>query len=556
MSLTLSASGCGACGLAQSVLNPTGESVGARLTAPKSAKAGDTITLDATGSEIDTGVGDPLCPEIVRFYLGPPGTLTNKTVDPKPIAVILKPTTNRVTEGDVSHCRLVDGKVQVKVPASHASQADFEVGVVVQALPNPGEQNPVEPVFSAAANGKMFVAPGQVDPGPGPANQAPVARFFARVDPAVEGGPIDLDARESFDRDGTISLYEWDLDGNGSFEVTERDPLTRVADAGPPGTRRITLRVTDNNGAAEDSTPLNQLVVASTAFTAGTFGSPLEVAVNTAFDVSVDNNVGGADVVALDTDNDGDFDDGLPSRDANPADPQPQFRGMQYGTGGWKRLRVLWKDNASSEDTVTTQLIRVTPFVNPAARIAEARATAGRGRTRLLATLTPTAVKPVRVRRVSLVQVGVAARGLILRGRLRGKVRARRGQRVPPGVRVLTKAVFAGTLDGTFPVRPDGGYGTPTGRGLLLARAPRHRRTTVCLRVTQRGTTRMRFTVLGATGKARGLRASGAFPALRLDARSLRTRSNRFAITVNTGRPKGLSRACRALTRHLPAPRR
>ncbi len=102
-------------------------------------------------------------------------------------------------------------------------------------------------------------------------------------------------------------------------------------------------------------------------------------------------------------------------------------------------------------------------------------------------------------------------------------------------------------------MRPDGGYGTPTGRGLLLARASRHRRTIVCLRVSQRSTTRMRFTVLGATGKARGLRASGAFPALRLDARSLRTRSARFALTARTGRPRGLSRACRALRRHLPA---
>ncbi len=97
--------------------------------------------------------------------------------------------------------------------------------------------------------------------------------------------------------------------------------------------RRIVLRVTDDKGAAADSAPLDQRVVASTAFTAGTFGSPLEVAVNTPFDVSVDNNVGGADVVALDTDNDGEFDDGLPSRDASPADPKPQFSGMQYGTG-------------------------------------------------------------------------------------------------------------------------------------------------------------------------------------------------------------------------------
>ena len=293
--------------------------------------------------------------------------------------------------------------------------------------------------------------------------------------------------------------------------------------------------------------------MAPTAFTEGTFGSPAEVAVNTPFDVSVDNNVGGADVVALDTDNDGDFDDGLPNADANPADPKPQFKGMQYGTGGWKRLRVLWVDNnPPNEYTVTTDLIRVTPFVNPAARIAEARATAAR--TRLSATLTPTAVTLVRVPRLSLVRVGIAARGLIVRGRLRGKVRAaRRGQKVPPGAKVLTNAVFAARLDATVPVRPDGRFGTPTARGLLLARAASDRRTLVCLRVAQRSarSTSTRFSVLGATGEARGLRASGAFPALRLDARSRRTRSARVAIRLKTGSPKGLSRACRALTRHL-----
>ncbi len=94
------------------------------------------------------------------------------------------------------------------MPASQASQSDFEVGVVVQALPNRNRENTTVPVFSAAANGTMsVVSSGGVDPEPGtgPANQAPVARFFARVDPAVEGQPIDLDARESFDRDGTIA---------------------------------------------------------------------------------------------------------------------------------------------------------------------------------------------------------------------------------------------------------------------------------------------------------------------------------------------------------------
>ena len=42
-------------------------------------------------------------------------------------------------------------------------------------------------------------------------------------------------------------------------------------------------------------------------------------------------------------------------------------------------------------------------------------------------------------------------------------------------------------------------------------------------------------------------------PVLRLDARSRRTRSPRVGISLKTGRPKGLPKACRALTRHLTA---
>lgn len=560
VSLSLCASGCGLESCSQEFFNPTGKGTGARLTAPKSAKAGDTITLDATGSEIDTTVGESrLCPDIVRFYLGPPGTFSNKKVDPEPIKVIGRPQTNPVREGGVFHCRLVEGKVRVKVPsAPQAGVSDFEVAVGVQ-----GDTN-VDPdagggdaLFIAVASGTISVdTPAGPGPGPGPANKPPVAKFFALTDPSVQGRAIDLDARESFDPDGTITGYDFDFDGDGTFDLSSNDPVAVIPDAGSPGNRRIVVRVHDDKGATAESA-LDQLVVAPTTFTEGTFASPTEAAVNTPFDLAVDNNVTGADTISLDADNDGQFDDGLPNATAAPGDAQPQFSGMQYATGGWKRLAVLWHDNtAPNEETITTHLIKVTPFVNPSSRRGAPRATAAKAGTRLSARLTPLAVTPVTVRSVKLVRVGILVHGLVIRGRLRGRLSARRlGRKVPPGAKVLTNAVFAGSLDGTVPMRPDGTYGTPTGGGLLLARARSDRGTMVCLRVTQPSATRTRFTVLGATGKARGLRASGGFPALRLDPLSRRTRSTRVAITVRTGTPKGLSRQCRALTRQLAAPR-
>jgi hypothetical protein len=519
---------------------------GAKLVAPASAAAGDTITLDASGSEIVLPSTE--CPEIVRFFFFDPDKQI--PVDTQPAAVIKVADSNSelVTEGGVDHCRLIDGKVRVKVPARPPS-GKIAVAVDVESLGGATSGPRANGPKRSVATKTMTVTQG----GPvEPANKPPVARFFAVNDPSVQGHAIKLDATESFDPDGTVTGYDWDFDGDGNYDLISNDPLATVPDAGSPGTRHITLRVHDNKDATAQAS-IDQLVVAPTTFTDGTFGSPQEVAVNTSFDLAVDNNVTGADAISLDADNDGQFDDGLPSATADPAAAQPQFDGMKYATGGWKRVAVMWQDNAPPNDfTITTHLIKVTPFENPASRRIPRLVTTAKAGTRLTATLTPKAVTPVTVRRVSLVSIGIAARGLVIRGGLSGKVSVKRlGQKVPPGIKVLNNAVFAGTLDGTVPMRPDGTYGTPTGSGLLLASARKDRRTMVCMSVKQPSATRTRFTVLGATGKASGLRASGAFPPLVLDALSQRTRSTKVAITVKTGKPKGLSRKCRALTKHL-----
>jgi PKD repeat protein len=75
-------------------------------------------------------------------------------------------------------------------------------------------------------------------------NQAPHAVIAL---PAGRGINTDLtfDATGSYDSDGTIALYEWDLDGNGSYETTGPRPTIRYATT---GTRTITLRVTDAFG--------------------------------------------------------------------------------------------------------------------------------------------------------------------------------------------------------------------------------------------------------------------------------------------------------------------
>jgi hypothetical protein len=68
------------------------------------------------------------------------------------------------------------------------------------------------------------------------------------------GGAVTLNASGSVDSDGTISTYEWDLNGNGSYETnTGATPTTShaYADAEPV---TVKLRVTDNLGGTSDTT--------------------------------------------------------------------------------------------------------------------------------------------------------------------------------------------------------------------------------------------------------------------------------------------------------------
>jgi PKD repeat protein len=77
---------------------------------------------------------------------------------------------------------------------------------------------------------------------------APVAVLSILTDPAVAGSPVSLDATGSFDPDGAIDHYDWDLDGNGSYETnTGADPtVTRTYPNA--GTVTVRVRVTDDQG--------------------------------------------------------------------------------------------------------------------------------------------------------------------------------------------------------------------------------------------------------------------------------------------------------------------
>ena len=85
-------------------------------------------------------------------------------------------------------------------------------------------------------------------------NATPEASFTASPNPAPTGGVISLNAAASKDPDGTIAKYEWDLDGNGSYETNTGATAAATGSYATPGVHTIGLRVTDNGGATATTT--------------------------------------------------------------------------------------------------------------------------------------------------------------------------------------------------------------------------------------------------------------------------------------------------------------
>jgi YD repeat-containing protein len=79
-------------------------------------------------------------------------------------------------------------------------------------------------------------------------NQLPVASITATPNPSIVGGSVTLNGSGSSDSDGTVVKYDWDLDGNGSFESTTLGAPTISHVYPNPGSLPVGVRVTDNDG--------------------------------------------------------------------------------------------------------------------------------------------------------------------------------------------------------------------------------------------------------------------------------------------------------------------
>jgi len=87
----------------------------------------------------------------------------------------------------------------------------------------------------------------------GTTNRPPVVSFFASPTTPNINEPVTFDASSTFDADGAISMYEWDFDGDGLYELSTTDPVVTHTYS-TSGLRSVTLRATDAAGATDRQT--------------------------------------------------------------------------------------------------------------------------------------------------------------------------------------------------------------------------------------------------------------------------------------------------------------
>ncbi|MBN2083156.1 PKD domain-containing protein [bacterium] len=79
-----------------------------------------------------------------------------------------------------------------------------------------------------------------------PSNEPPEAHLTANPTNIEVGQAVSFDASTSFDPDGSITLVEWDFDGNGTYETDTGTTLTTEHTYASLGTFNAAVRVFDN----------------------------------------------------------------------------------------------------------------------------------------------------------------------------------------------------------------------------------------------------------------------------------------------------------------------
>jgi len=117
-------------------------------------------------------------------------------------------------------------------------------------------------IWDGDGNGVATVDMGAYEYGsiPRPPNQPPVADADGPYS-GHAGTPITFDASASYDPDGTIELYEWDFNGDGTYDYSTTDPI--IAHTWYDSyTGTVGLRVTDDGGLTAIATTTVEVISA------------------------------------------------------------------------------------------------------------------------------------------------------------------------------------------------------------------------------------------------------------------------------------------------------
>lgn len=371
-------------------------------------------------------------------------------------------------------------------------------------------------------------------------NAPPVADYIIDRGPAVAGTTATFDARQSTDDEGIVR-YEWDLYGDGTYELQTTQPEARFT-VGPKanGPLRMKLRVTDNGGLSHvyDGGPVpvvdpNESYEGSgpSVPTTGRVGQGMTVGSG-----QTTNAGGPADKAELFCN------ETLVSTVTPPPNFFPQT--CSFSTPGFKTVAVRHRDDPEATTAAATWYRLVAIGATRKAQVARARAAA---KLRV-----PLRLTGARVRKRGKVKAGglqLTVRNAVLTGTGRGTVPKRTPKALRGGLRAIASGRLAAKVSGSASLLSDDDL-IGKGSGTLLVRGRKSRRTQVCLKLTAPklgGPARLR--VIGATGRAAGLVATGTTPRIVID--GVPGRSSTITLSARKGKKRGLNRTCRSLARTL-----
>lgn len=520
------------------------KTLGAKLTpSATSVAAGEEVILDIAGSELG---GRTTCPKVAYFFFdGSEGVDARLT----PLETLKTEKSCRVTRGQVTarlkagtpgsvRKQLVsvrleafqdvnfvssDATISVEVRTPAAGPGTTPPPVTTPVPPTPPPAGPVTFTCTPASNPPQFTIGYDVNPGYG-------NTLFQSL----------LDASRTTSTGGPITEVAWDYDGDGTADRVSTTPILAVT----PNEQKLytgCYRVTDSTGATATH-PTNLQVDNNAARVLPFDVSPSVPRVGDTVTVTpgtAPTGTSGTCVSFME-----------PAGGAGTTDCTAPYEHVFATAGPSGQINVFYSvDTDGAGPPFNDNLWRGGIAVRPVGGRAVVRAATKGSKSVSMTVPLSGPSKVVKRGKVTLTADGqVDIKDAIITGRMSAKVTKKQRRKAPAALSFLLGADFVTKMSGRrvlLDAKTEGLAGT----GKLLARSTKDKKTLVCLSVKTNGGESTTWTILGATGKARGYVGGGkGTPPTVGPGGGKRSAS----LTVKPGKARGIG-ACGALKGKLPA---